>query len=67
MVSKCSTVTLLEFIFDANLYKEGTEYRWQIPSTYGQERLNLLRQLEKVKEMKTSEVNSDENTEEEAE
>ncbi|KAG6604333.1 Mitochondrial proton/calcium exchanger protein, partial [Cucurbita argyrosperma subsp. sororia] len=36
-----------------------------IPSTYGQERLNLLRQLEKVKEMKTSEVNSDENTEEE--
>ena len=37
----------------------------QIPSTYGQERLNLLRQLEKVKEMKTSEANSDENTEEE--
>ncbi|KAA0025235.1 LETM1-like protein [Cucumis melo var. makuwa] len=36
-----------------------------IPSTYGQERLNLLRQLEKVKEMKTSEANSDENTEEE--
>ncbi|CAK9320190.1 unnamed protein product [Citrullus colocynthis] len=36
-----------------------------IPSTYGQERLNLLRQLEKVKEMKASEVNSDENTEEE--
>lgn len=37
----------------------------QIPSTYGQERLSLLRQLEKVKEMKTSEVNSDENTGEE--
>ncbi|XP_057976816.1 uncharacterized protein LOC131163965 [Malania oleifera] len=35
-----------------------------IPSTYGAERLDLLRQLEKVKELETSEVNADENNEE---
>ncbi|XVF07601.1 hypothetical protein REPUB_Repub06bG0153400 [Reevesia pubescens] len=35
-----------------------------IPSTYGPERLDLLRQLEKVKEMETSEVDSEENVEE---
>ncbi|KAK9289338.1 hypothetical protein L1049_007493 [Liquidambar formosana] len=35
-----------------------------IPSTYGPERLDLLRQLEKVKEMEASEVNPDENAEE---
>ncbi|KAJ4970431.1 hypothetical protein NE237_003530 [Protea cynaroides] len=34
-----------------------------IPSTYGPERLDLLRQLEKVKEMETSEMNPDENAE----
>ncbi|XP_043723866.1 uncharacterized protein LOC122670904 [Telopea speciosissima] len=34
-----------------------------IPSTYGSERLDLLRQLEKVKEMDSSEMNSDENAE----
>lgn len=33
----------------------------QIPSTYGPERLDLLRQLEKVKEMETREVDPDEN------
>ncbi|XWS59444.1 hypothetical protein CRYUN_Cryun08bG0122300 [Craigia yunnanensis] len=32
-----------------------------IPSTYGPERLDLLRQLEKVKEMETSEVDYEEN------
>ncbi|KAJ0027389.1 hypothetical protein Pint_36101 [Pistacia integerrima] len=32
-----------------------------IPSTYGPERLDLLRQLDKVKEMETSEVDPDEN------
>ncbi|XP_044506345.1 uncharacterized protein LOC123225988 isoform X2 [Mangifera indica] len=32
-----------------------------IPSTYGPERLDLLRQLEKVKEMETREVDPDEN------
>lgn len=32
-----------------------------IPSTYGPERLDLLRQLEKVKEMESSEVDPDEN------
>ncbi|KAG7958288.1 hypothetical protein I3843_10G012900 [Carya illinoinensis] len=35
-----------------------------IPSTYGPERLDLLRQLEKVKEMETSEENPNENSEE---
>ncbi|XP_022767017.1 uncharacterized protein LOC111311683 isoform X2 [Durio zibethinus] len=35
-----------------------------IPSTYGPERLDLLRQLEKVKEMETSEVDNEENVEE---
>ncbi|KAF3972707.1 hypothetical protein CMV_003815 [Castanea mollissima] len=35
-----------------------------IPSTYGPERLDLLRQLEKVKEMETSEDNPNENGEE---
>ncbi|XWS56032.1 hypothetical protein CRYUN_Cryun09bG0051600 [Craigia yunnanensis] len=35
-----------------------------IPSTYGPERLDLLRQLEKVKEMETSEVDFEENVEE---
>ncbi|XP_057511547.1 uncharacterized protein LOC130793722 [Actinidia eriantha] len=35
-----------------------------IPSTYGPERLDLLRQLEKVKELKTTEVNPHENVEE---
>ncbi|XVF55788.1 hypothetical protein PTKIN_Ptkin06aG0065100 [Pterospermum kingtungense] len=35
-----------------------------IPSTYGPERLALLRQLEKVKEMETSELDSEENVEE---
>ncbi|KAF9591409.1 hypothetical protein IFM89_004107 [Coptis chinensis] len=34
-----------------------------IPSTYGTERLDLLRQLEKVKEMECSEMNPDENAE----
>ncbi|XP_039028288.1 uncharacterized protein LOC120162181 [Hibiscus syriacus] len=34
-----------------------------IPSTYGPERLDLLRQLEKVKEMEMSEVDSEENVE----
>ncbi|XP_034900699.1 uncharacterized protein [Populus alba] len=34
-----------------------------IPSTYGPERLDLLRQLEKVKEMETSEVDTKENGE----
>ncbi|XP_077230297.1 uncharacterized protein LOC143863504 [Tasmannia lanceolata] len=34
-----------------------------IPSTYAPERLDLLRQLEKVKEMEISEMNPDENTE----
>ncbi|KAJ6756093.1 LETM1-LIKE PROTEIN [Salix purpurea] len=34
-----------------------------IPSTYGPERLNLLRQLEKVKEMETSEPDANENGE----
>lgn len=29
----------------------------KIPSTYGSERLDLLRQLEKVKEMETTEPN----------
>ncbi|KAK1563231.1 hypothetical protein Q3G72_024460 [Acer saccharum] len=33
-----------------------------IPSTYGSERLDLLRQLEKVKEIETSEVDPDENS-----
>ncbi|XVE61438.1 hypothetical protein DITRI_Ditri06bG0040100 [Diplodiscus trichospermus] len=37
-----------------------------IPSTYGPERLYLLRQLEKVKEMETSELDSEENVEEAA-
>ncbi|KAL6988461.1 hypothetical protein U1Q18_014212 [Sarracenia purpurea var. burkii] len=35
-----------------------------IPSTYDPERLDLLRQLEKVKEMEKTEVNSNENAEE---
>jgi len=35
----------------------------QIPSTYAPERLDLLRQLEKVKEMETPEISSDEMTE----
>ncbi|KAK4582744.1 hypothetical protein RGQ29_025785 [Quercus rubra] len=35
-----------------------------IPSTYGPERLDLLRQLDKVKEMETSEDNPNENGEE---
>ncbi|KAL5739990.1 hypothetical protein ACOSP7_028872 [Xanthoceras sorbifolium] len=35
-----------------------------IPSTYGPERLDLLRQLEKVKEIETSEVDPDGNVEE---
>ncbi|XWS66620.1 hypothetical protein CRYUN_Cryun05aG0215700 [Craigia yunnanensis] len=35
-----------------------------IPSTYGPERLDLLRQLEKVKETETNEVDSEENVEE---
>ncbi|XP_031398894.1 uncharacterized protein LOC116209404 isoform X2 [Punica granatum] len=35
-----------------------------IPSTYGPERLDLLRQLEKVKELETSEANPKEPTEE---
>ncbi|EXB54610.1 hypothetical protein L484_019182 [Morus notabilis] len=35
-----------------------------IPSTYGPERLDLLRQLEKVKELETGEESSDENVEE---
>lgn len=35
-----------------------------IPSTYGPERLDLLRQLEKMKEMQASEVNPDESAEE---
>ncbi|EHA8592515.1 hypothetical protein COCNU_contig69589091G000010 [Cocos nucifera] len=34
-----------------------------IPSTYAPERLDLLRQLEKVKEMEGTEMNSDEMTE----
>ena len=37
---------------------------WQIPSTYGPERLDLLRQLEKMKEMETSELNTEENVDE---
>lgn len=32
----------------------------QIPSSYAPERLDLLRQLEKVKEMESTEMNSDE-------
>ncbi|XP_062168200.1 uncharacterized protein LOC133874321 isoform X2 [Alnus glutinosa] len=35
-----------------------------IPSTYGSERLDLLRQLEKVKEMETDEENPNENVDE---
>ncbi|KAI6696472.1 hypothetical protein NL676_016591 [Syzygium grande] len=35
-----------------------------IPSTYGPERLDLLRQLEKLKEMETADVNTQENVEE---
>ncbi|CAH2054033.1 unnamed protein product [Thlaspi arvense] len=35
-----------------------------IPSTYGPERLNLLRQLEKVKELQTNETDSEEGIEE---
>ncbi|KAK9127860.1 hypothetical protein Syun_016657 [Stephania yunnanensis] len=35
-----------------------------IPSTYGQDRLDLLRQLEKVKEMEPSEMNTSGNSEE---
>ncbi|XP_030548555.1 uncharacterized protein LOC115753863 isoform X2 [Rhodamnia argentea] len=35
-----------------------------IPSTYGPERLDLLRQLEKVKDMETTDVNTPENVEE---
>ncbi|XP_042512406.1 uncharacterized protein LOC122087374 isoform X2 [Macadamia integrifolia] len=35
-----------------------------IPSTYGPERLDLLRQLEKVKEIDTREMNPDDNVEE---
>ncbi|CAN6716931.1 unnamed protein product [Malus baccata var. baccata] len=35
-----------------------------IPSTYGPERLNLLRQVEKLKEMESSEDSSNENVEE---
>ncbi|RVW48045.1 putative mitochondrial protein [Vitis vinifera] len=35
-----------------------------IPSTYGPERLDLLRQLEKMKEMETSELNTEENVDE---
>ncbi|XP_030448933.1 uncharacterized protein LOC115671493 isoform X3 [Syzygium oleosum] len=35
-----------------------------IPSTYGPERLDLLRQLEKLKEMETTDVNTQENVEE---
>ncbi|GAA0143983.1 secondary carrier transporter [Lithospermum erythrorhizon] len=35
-----------------------------IPSTYGSERLDLLRQLEKVKEMETEAVNTKDNSEE---
>ncbi|CAL5387321.1 unnamed protein product [Camellia sinensis] len=35
-----------------------------IPSTYGQERLYLLRQLEKMKELETTEMNPDESAEE---
>lgn len=37
-----------------------------IPSTYGPERLDLLRQLEKVKEMETADVTTQENVEEAA-
>lgn len=37
---------------------------WQIPSTYGPERLDLLRQIEKVKELETAETNSEEPAEE---
>ncbi|KAM1523970.1 hypothetical protein ACFXTH_008478 [Malus domestica] len=37
-----------------------------IPSTYGPERLNLLRQVEKLKEMESSEDSSNENVEEPA-
>lgn len=37
---------------------------WKIPSTYGPERLDLLRKLEKVKEIETSEVKSEDDTEE---
>jgi len=36
----------------------------QIPSTYGSERLNLLRQLEKIKELQTNETESEEGVEE---
>ncbi|KAA8516772.1 hypothetical protein F0562_017030 [Nyssa sinensis] len=35
-----------------------------IPSTYGPERLDLLRQLEKVKELETTEINTNEKAEE---
>ncbi|AAG51444.1 unknown protein; 82436-88041 [Arabidopsis thaliana] len=35
-----------------------------IPSTYGSERLNLLRQLEKIKELQTNETESEEGVEE---
>uniref|UniRef100_A0A2C9VCY4 Uncharacterized protein n=1 Tax=Manihot esculenta TaxID=3983 RepID=A0A2C9VCY4_MANES len=35
-----------------------------IPSTYGPERLELLRQLEKVREMETSEADANENEKE---
>lgn len=47
----------------SNLYTSETHniFLWQIPSTYGPERLDLLRQLEKVKEMESSEVDPDEN------
>lgn len=37
---------------------------FQIPSTYAPERLDLLRQLEKVKQMATSVVDSDDEADE---
>lgn len=46
----------------ADLWNEAL-LLWQIPSTYAPERLDLLRQLEKVKEMEGTEMNSDEMTE----
>lgn len=36
----------------------------QIPSTYAPERLDLLRQLEKVKQMTASDMDSDEEVDE---
>lgn len=47
-----------------NMQEYDVSSFWQIPSTYAPERLDILRQLEKMKQMTPSDMGSDEEVKE---